>query len=245
MQDLVIRRFEHYFRHPDVDHDVLRPGDRAIACDNARVALSWLNIDTEWSPESDSRLFDEPLKAAVREFQLKYHHRVADGLVGPGTRSRLTAEILHVMDPSIFRRLHRPEQRNRPSVFLSYAWSDSEWVNKLDQWLRDHGVQVIRDKDSFKAGESIQENIARAISIADKIVAILSRNSRNRDWPNLERSLAEQLESRIEASVLIYLLLDDTTLPAHDSTRVAISAPGVPLKECRRLRRHFLHQNGG
>jgi hypothetical protein len=231
LEDLVIQRFEYYFRHPDVDHNVLRPGDRAIACDNARIALGWLHIDSGWPPESDSRLYDEPLGAAVREFQVRYHHRVADGLVGPGTRRRLTAEILHVMSHSVFQRLHRPEHRSRPSVFLSYAWSDSERVNKLDQWLRDHGVQVIRDKDSFIAGESVQENIARAISAADKIVAILSRNSRNRDWPNLERSLAEQLEGRIGSSVLIYLQLDDTKLPAHDSTRVAISARGVPLKE--------------
>jgi hypothetical protein len=135
------------------------------------------------------------------------------------------------MSPSVYQRLHKPEQRSRPSVFFSYAWSDSEQVNKLDQWLRDHGVQVVRDRDSFRAGESLQENIAQAISVADKIVAILSRNSRNRDWPNLERALAEQLESRIETSVLIYLRLDDTKLPAHDSTRLAISARGVPLKE--------------
>ncbi len=231
MEDLVIRRFEHYFRHPDVDHDVLRPGDRAIACDNARTALSWLHINAGRQPESDSRLFDESLGAAVREFQVTYHHRVADGLIGPGTRSRLTAEILHMKNPSVFQRLHKPEQRSRPSIFLSYAWSDSERVNKLDQWLRDHGVQVIRDKDSFTAGETVQENISRAISVADKILAILSRNSRNRDWPSLERALAEQLESRIGASVLIYLRLDDTKLPVHDSARVAISARGVPLKE--------------
>jgi hypothetical protein len=101
----------------------------------------------------------------------------------------------------------------------------------LDQWLRDHGVQVIRDQDSFIAGESIQENIARAISNADKIVAILSQNSRDRDWPRLERTLAEQLESSIGTSVLIYVRLDDAELPTRDSTRVAISARGVPLKE--------------
>jgi len=132
---------------------------------------------------------------------------------------------------SIFQRLQLPEQRREPSVFLSYAWSDSERVDKLDQWLRDRDIHVIRDQDSFIAGESIQENIARAISDADKIVAILSQNSRDRDWPRLERTLAEQLESSIGTSVLIYVRLDDAELPTHDSTRVAISAHGVPLKE--------------
>lgn len=232
MEDMLVRRFEHYFRHPAWDHDVLRPGDRAVACRNARTALTWLSIKaTVTVPESDADLFDGSLLTAVQRFQVKYGHRATDGLIGPGTRNRLTSEVLHVMGPTIFRRLLRPEQRRLPSVFLSYAWSDTERIDKLDQWLRDHGVQVVRDRDFFVAGESIQENIIRAISIADKIVAVLSENSRGRDWPALERALAEQLENGINESVLIYLQLDETSLPAHDSTRVAISALGVPLKE--------------
>ena len=59
----------------------------------------------------------------------------------------------------------------------------------------------------------------------------MAARSRDRDWPHFERALAEQLESRIGTSLLIYLLLDDTNLPAHDSTRIAISAHGVPLME--------------
>ncbi len=230
--ELLIRRFEYYFRHPDWDHDALHPGDKAVACSNARAALSMLDVHTgEPMPKSDASLFDESLATAVQEFQVKYQHRVADGLIGPGTRSRLTSEILHRYGPSIFQRLSKPEQRRVPSIFLSYAWRDSERVDKLDQWLRDHGVQVIRDRDFFVAGESVEENITRAISVADKILAVYSRNSWGRDWPHFERTLAERLESRIEASVLIYLRLDDTSLPAHDSSRVAISAVEVPLKQ--------------
>jgi hypothetical protein len=232
LTDLAIRRFEYYFRHPSPDHNVLRPGDKAIACGNARAALGWFGINADpLIPTSEWTLFDETLKKAVQEFQIKYNHNAKDGLIGPGTRSLLIGQILHMMSPAIFERLDTPEQRSRPSVFLSYAWSDSGRVDKLDQWLRDHGFEVIRDKDSFIAGETIQENIARAVSAADKIVAILSRNSRNRDWPLFERTVAEQLESRIGSSVLVYVRLDDTKLPVHDSTRVAISARGVPLKD--------------
>lgn len=230
--DLLMRRFEYYFRHPDSDHDVLHPGDKAVACSNARAALSMLDVHTDTPmPESDANLFDKSLATAVREFQVKYRHRVADGLIGPSTRSRLTSEILHRYSPSIFQRLSKPEQRRVPSIFLSYAWRDAAQVDKLDQWLRDHGVQVLRDRDFFVAGESVEENITRAISVADKIVAVLSRNSRGRDWPRYETALAEQLERRIGASVLIYLRLDNTSLPAHDTSRVAISAVGVPLKQ--------------
>lgn len=115
MADLVTWRFEYYFRHPDVDHNVLRPGDRAIACGNARAALSWFTINTgPQISESDRNFFDESLSAAVKEFQMRYNHRVKDGLIGPRTRSLLTDKILDKMGASIFERLQRPEQRSRP-----------------------------------------------------------------------------------------------------------------------------------
>lgn len=232
MTDILVKRFECYFRHPDWGHDVLRPGDRAIACRNIRTVLSWLHIRSDRSPsDANEDIYDDELKDAVREFQVQYHHRVTDGLVGPGTRHRLVSEVLHQHEPSIFERLSRPERRQLPSVFLSYARADQERVDKLDQWLRDHGVQVVRDHNFFTAGVSIQENIIQALSVADKIVAIFSQSSRDRDWPHLERSLAEQLETRLKSSVLIYLRLDDTELPAHDSTRLAITAKGNSLKK--------------
>jgi hypothetical protein len=101
----------------------------------------------------------------------------------------------------------------------------------IDQWLRDHGLRVVRDCQFFVAGTTIQENIVRALSQSDKILAVLSKNSRDRDWPRLERELAEQVEARLGAPVLVYLCLDDTALPAHDSTRLAILAKDKALKQ--------------
>jgi TIR domain/Putative peptidoglycan binding domain len=230
MTDMLAKRFEPYFRHPDWGHDLLGPGDRAIACYNIRRALSWLHIDSGTSSLEED-IYDDELKDAVRTFQIQYNHRVADGLVGPGTRQRLVSELLHRFEPSIFNRLRRPEGRQQPSVFLSYAWADGPKVDKLDQWLRDHGVSVVRDRDFFVAGVTVEENIAQALSVADKIVAVFSVNSRDRDWPHLERSLAEHVEARLGSSMLIYLRLDDAPLPSYDSTRIAITAEGHSLKE--------------
>ena len=109
MEDLLISRFEYYFRHPDWDHDLLRRGDRAVACRNARTALAWLDVYAdEPISESDENLFDQSLVAAVKEFQIRYHHRVADGQIGPRTRGRLISEVLHRYDSSIFQRLLKP-----------------------------------------------------------------------------------------------------------------------------------------
>ena len=182
------------------------------------------------SSVTDESLYEDTLKEAVQTFQARYHHRVADGLVGPGTRERLVLELLHQFSPSIFDRLTRPERWEQPSVFIGYAWADAEIVNELDQWLRDHGLKVVRDTESFVAGATIQENIARALATADKILAVFSKHSRDRDWPHLERALAEQVEARLGVPVLIYLRLDDTALPAHDPTRLAIVARGSTLK---------------
>lgn len=230
MSDPLVVRYQQYFRHPDDEHDALRMGDRAIACVNLRRALAWLDIEVGATPD-DKLLYDQTLKDAVERFQDKYRHRVTDGVVGPGTRERLVAELLHRFSPSIFARLQRPESWNQPSVFISYASADSETVNKVDQWLRDRGVRIVRYPQFFAAGTTIHANIVQAIAHADKILAVFSKNSRHRDWPRVERELAEQVEARLGRPILIYLCLDDTPLPEHDPTRVAIRAKGKTLKE--------------
>jgi hypothetical protein len=231
MPDVLEKRYEQYFRHPDDEHNVLDVGDRATACSNIRQALGMLGIPTPSVDSTAVELYDNTLKEAVRTFQTRFAHRVADGLVGPGTRARLVSELLHRFSPSIFARLRRPESWNRRSVFLSYASADRDTVNKIDQWLRDNGLRVVRDCQFFVAGSTIEDNIVRALASSDKILAVLSKNSRDRDWPRLERTLAEQVESRLGEPVLIYLCLDDTALPAHDPTRLSIRASGKKLKD--------------
>ncbi len=116
-------------------------------------------------------------------------------------------------------------------MFISYASADTEAVNRIDQWLRDHGLRVIRDCRYFIAPSTIEDNIVRALANSDKILAVFSKNSRDRDWRRLERVLAGQVESRLGVAVLVYLCLDDSLLPAHDPTRLTIPAKGKWLKQ--------------
>ncbi len=190
-----------------------------------------LGVSSDSPASAEEDLYDEGLRELVQKFQESFRHRVADGAVGPGTREHLTTELLHRFSPSIFERLRRPEAWDRPSVFICYASADSERVNKIDQWLRDNGLRVIRDCQFFVAGSTIQDNIETAVAQSDKILAVYSTNSRDRDWPRLERALAEQVEAKLGMPVLIYLCLDEARLPAHDSTRLAILAEGKALKQ--------------
>jgi len=224
-EEMLIARFERYFKHPDVNHEVLERGDRALACINLRRALHLLGISVA---KQQSDHFDRTLESGIKELQEKFHHRIIDGRVGPGTRKLIVREVLHIHDASIFQRLRKPELA--PSVFISYASADREKVDKIEQWLRDNGIHVMRDKTFFVPGEGISDNIRQAIAAADKVVAVFSANSRDSDWTTHERALAEGLEDVIGKRLLIYLCLDATPLPKHDRARLAISAEDKTLK---------------
>jgi hypothetical protein len=241
--DILVERFERYFRHADAGHDVLVRGDHAVAARNVRTALWLLDIPTD-SASADEELFDDELEVSVKRFQKVFHHRVHDGAVGPGTRKLIVEGLLGRFEADIFLRLARPEGALRPSLFLSYAWRDSAKVGKLAQWLRDNGVRVILDQTDFEAGQTIPANIRRAVAEADKVVGVLSASSRDRDWPRFEAGIAEELERRLETPVLIYIRLDETPLPAHDPNRLAIDAQGKPLKRVGQEILHALTHSG-
>ncbi len=229
MSELLAERFGPYFRHPDAKHDVLSLGDRAVACSNLRRAIEYLGLPGA-EADGDPMLFDSALEQSVVDLQLKFHHRVHDGRVGPKTRKLIVSKLLSQYEPDIFLRLDRPEVYGRATAFVSYAWRDSAKVDKLVSWLRNHDVRVLMDRTSFMAGHKVSESIRKDIAQSDKVIAVFSKNSNTREWPQLERFVAEQLESQLGTPVLIYLRLDSTPLPTHDSTRLAIHAKSKPLK---------------
>ena len=59
----LIERFEPYFKHPDPDRYVLRMGDRAVACKNAKTALAKLGLARVFG--NDPELYDSELAEAV------------------------------------------------------------------------------------------------------------------------------------------------------------------------------------
>jgi len=235
MDQIIIDRFEHYFRHRDPEHDVLAPGDTDPACRNVRAAIALLGI--KGNRTNGNEVFDDDLSEVVRQFQLKYRHRAQDGIVGPGTRRLLLEQFLDVYPPEVFRRL--PAQRQHRSVFLSYAHDDAAQTDMLDRWLRESGVCVVRDLWHFKAGGEVAESARKAIAASDKVLAMLSANSRERRWPLLEWAFAEEVERQIKTPILLFVCLDRSPLPAQHQDRLAIPA-GIPLEEQGRKILHAL-----
>ncbi|MCX5991560.1 MAG: toll/interleukin-1 receptor domain-containing protein [Chloroflexi bacterium] len=234
-------QIERHLRDPVVGDGILAPPYEGIVCENIRAALRLLGFRI---PSGKS--YDAELKNKVLEFQKAYNHTNQDGLFGPGTR-RLLAQILDqkagTQALSVLEELNR---KVAPLVFLSYAWADSPTVDKIDQWLRDKGVRIQRDTRDFKPGQQLPDAIKDAIVRADKVLAVYSSNSKERDWPRFEISVAEQKEqSTGKGDLIVYLVLDDTPLPKHDPNRIAVFGHGRTVRQVgQELLRGILGEGG-
>jgi hypothetical protein len=229
---ILVKKYERYFWDPNLGDEPLRPTVSSVACVNIRHALDILKYDVP-KGYNNQEMYDEELRRIVRLFQRDQSHSAVDGYVGPRTRRLLTKALLINSGPPVFKRFKDPiGKEDRPkTVFLSYAHADKDRINKLDQWLHDNGVKVIRDIHHFRPGLTVEENIEDAIAIADKVVGVFSKNSQRSDWTRRELSLVRQCEEDGSGPMLIYLLLDDIEVPSDDQSRVSIYAKEKALRE--------------
>jgi hypothetical protein len=220
-----IIRLEKYFTDTEVGN-YIGLSYKGDICTNLRTALKRLGFRTNSGKE-----FDHVLENAILQFQIDYKHENQDGFFGPGTRKLLAKILLNEIGQEIFDDLIDFSGKNPQTLFISYAWNDTDQVNKIDQWLRDNGIKVKRDITDFIPGNQINEEIERAIIGSDKVLIVYSESSKNRDWPKFEQSIAERIEKDKRNSFIVYLVLDNVSLPKHDCNRIAIHAKGKMLKE--------------
>ncbi|RYZ91086.1 MAG: TIR domain-containing protein [Proteobacteria bacterium] len=73
-----------------------------------------------------------------------------------------------------------PSTKNKvPKAFISYSWDDPEheaWILNLAERLSAKGIDVVLDKYSLRAGDSVPHFMENAISDADKIIVIFTPN---------------------------------------------------------------------
>jgi hypothetical protein len=198
---------------------------KGSVCINLRRALKKL----DFNPGSGN-VFDEELENAVLEFQKAYNHNNKDGFFGQGTRKLLAEVLMKEYGSSIISEFTDFKKNNPLTLFISYAWQDKDTVNKIDQWLRDNGIKVRRDIYDFIPGKQLPEEIEKTIVESDKVLAVYSISSKDRDWPRFEISVAEKVEKDKRGHFIIYLILDDASLPKHDVNRIAITAKGKKLR---------------
>lgn len=115
------------------------------------------------------------------------------------------------------------------SCFISYSWKDMDFVTQLHDDLEEVGVQCWLDAKDMRIGESVSQQIDRAIQQQDKVLLILSHSSVRSNWVRTEVDNILRREHDRKGSMLFPLRLDDDVF----------DTPGMP--QLQRLRdRHIL-----
>jgi len=85
-------------------------------------------------------------------------------------------------------------------AFISYSHSDKQFVKRLGADLREYGIDIWRDEDEMRVGDSLIERITSAINAVDYVLAIISPHSLNSKW------VKEELEQALHLQILGYSL---------------------------------------
>ena len=99
------------------------------------------------------------------------------------------------------------------SIFLSHSHSDKLFVRRLAHDLRSFGIHVWLDEAELMIGDSLIEEISKAIDSMEYLGVILSSNSVNSRWvkEEVERAMNQQINGK-QIKVLP-ILLEDCELP--------------------------------
>ena len=90
-----------------------------------------------------------------------------------------------------------------PNVFISYAREDGPVAHQLSELLEAEGQTVFFDF-ALAAGEDFSRSMQKALSDAEAVVVLLSRNSNRSRWVDAELRSALQ-----GGKVIIPVLLDE------------------------------------
>ncbi len=93
------------------------------------------------------------------------------------------------------------------SCFISYSSKDQEFAERLYADLQNNGVRCWYAPHDLKGGKKIYDQINQAIRIYDKLLLILSENSINSDWVELEIKAARKKEKEQDRQMLFPITL--------------------------------------
>src|ERR1700690_1111445 len=104
------------------------------------------------------------------------------------------------------------------SVFLSYAHTDSQIVNKIANDLQKEGIRVWLDRRDLLAGQDWQNQIEKAITEAGFALVFISAESLKSKWVQEEYRAAFVHQQKTGGTRLIPILLQKVVLPEFLST---------------------------
>jgi len=107
----------------------------------------------------------------------------------------------------------RKSSRSGTRVFLSYAFKDREFAQKIAERIKAYGVHVWYDEWELALGDSIIDVIERVISSSDYIIILLSPNSVKSKWVQHELSVALTHELTARDVTIMPVVIADCEIP--------------------------------
>jgi hypothetical protein len=105
-------------------------------------------------------------------------------------------------------------RKREPTVFLSYARTDSDVVRRVAAKLSSAGIRVWLDEASLQPGTDWMQEIERELSAADFIAFFISPDSVKSGWTKRELQIALHRQVSGEGgAVILPVLLQDADVP--------------------------------
>jgi hypothetical protein len=98
------------------------------------------------------------------------------------------------------------------SCFISYSSLDQAFAEKLYAGMQSEGVRCWYAPHDLKIGDRIRDRIAESISLHDKLLLILSKNSVSSQWVEDEFEAAFEREQREKRTVLFPIRIDNDVM---------------------------------
>jgi hypothetical protein len=165
----------------------------------------------------------------------------SEGRSSVGAIAAAAARIRDVVE-KVQQRIDRP--REFLSCFVSYSWNDKDFAAQLSDDMRQVGIRCWLDAKEIKAGESIRNQLERAIQAQDNVVIVMSQASVRSLWVQKEIEHAFDLERIRQRTVLFPVRLDEAVFSSTITPQVGQlkDRPILDFSDWRdkgRYQRHF------
>jgi hypothetical protein len=98
------------------------------------------------------------------------------------------------------------------SCFISYSAKNRQFAEQLYTDLQNNGVRCWYAPEDMKWGDEVRTRIDESITVHDKVLLILSRQSITSEWVKKEVETAMELERTKERAILFPIRLDNSIM---------------------------------
>jgi len=100
-----------------------------------------------------------------------------------------------------------------PKVFLCHSSKDKAFARMLDSRLTEQGIKVWIDETELNIGDSLMYRISDAIEDSDFVAVILSHNSVDSNWVQVELKMAMNRELSDRRIRVLPIIIESCEIP--------------------------------